>query len=377
MIYLDYAAATPVDDAVLAAMQPFWQEEFYNPSAAYAGARRVAIALEDARRTVAATLGARPTEILFTAGGTEANNLAIHGVMARYPGAHLAVSAIEHKAVLEVAQQYPHDIIPVNEQGHVSVEAVTQAITDKTVLVSVMYANNEIGSIQPLAHITQAVAKVRAERVKNGNSLPLYVHTDASQAGNYLDLHVSRLGVDLMTLNGGKIYGPKQTGALFIKSGIELTPLILGGGQEKGLRSGTENVAGVVGFATALKNAQECRKTEVERLQKLQKQFENGLQTVAPNATIHSRGNRLPNIVHVSFPDIDNERLMIQLDEQGIICAVGSACQASNDDPSHVLMALGLTPEDAQSSLRFSFGRPTTEQDIAQTLQALSSLLAT
>lgn len=376
MIYLDYAAATPVDDAVLTAMQPFWQEDFYNPSASYTSARRVATALADARRAVAATLGARPVELVFTAGGTEANNLAIHGVMARYPDAHLAVTAIEHKAVLEVARQYDHSVIPVDERGHVSPEAVVAAITDNTVLVSVMYANNEVGAIQPLAHITQAIAKIRTQRVADGNKLPLYVHTDASQAGNYLDLHVSRLGVDLMTLNGGKMYGPKQTGTLFVKAGIELTPLIWGGGQEKGLRSGTENVAGVVGFATALTYAQECRKTEVERLQKLQNQFEKDLQIVAPNATIHSRGNRLPNIVHVSFPGVDNERLMMQLDEQGIICAVGSACQASNDDPSHVLMAMGVTPEEAQSSLRFSFGRPTTEKDIATVLQTLKKLVA-
>lgn len=376
MIYLDHAAATPVDPAVLAAMQPFWTDDFYNPSATYTRARAVHGALEDARKKVAGLVGARPAEILFTAGGTEANNLAIHGVMQQFPKANMVVSAVEHKSVLEAAEPYNHKTVPVFESGVLDVPALEKLIDDDTVLVSVLYANNEVGSIQPLNRIAHIVQDIRHQRLLKGNKLPLYVHTDASQAGNYLDLHAKGLGVDMMTLNGGKIYGPKQTGALFVKTGVELAPLIRGGGQERGLRSGTENVAGVVGFATALEDAQRRRKTEVDRLQKLQELFAVELTTLAPGVVLNgSRGSQLPNFVHVTFPGVDNERLMMQLDEAGIMCAVGSACQASNEDPSHVLMAMGLTPEAAQRSLRFSMGRATTEADVKKAMQTLRSLL--
>lgn len=374
MIYLDYAAATPVDDAVLAAMQPFWQDEFYNPSASYLTAKGVSQKLEAARQQVAGCLGARSSEIIFTAGGTEADNLAIHGVMRQFPEANVVVSAVEHKAILVAAGQYNHQVAPVNARGLVEVSQLMKLIDDQTVLVSVMYANNEVGATQPVAEIARAIDAVCAERHTSGNKLPLYLHTDASQAGNYLDLHVSRLGVDLMTINGGKIYGPKQTGALFVKAGVELAPLVQGGGQERGLRSGTENVPGFVGLATALVKAQKKRKSEVERLQKLQTMLEKGIMTVFPEVVINSRGSRLPNFVHVTVPGKDNERMMMQLDEQGIMCAVGSACQASSDDPSHVLMAMGISEADAQSSLRFSMGRSTTEQDILKVLAALKTL---
>lgn len=375
-IYLDYAAATPVDPVVLKAMQPFWQTSFYNPSAPYLQAKAVAQALEEARKTVASCLGARPTEVIFTAGGTEADNLAIHGIMQRYPQANLVVSAIEHKAVLAMARQYEHTVAPVNANGHIDVKQLEKLIDDRTVLVSVMYANNEVGSIQPMSKVTTLVAKLRRQRQQAGNPLPLYVHTDASQAPNFLDTHVHRLGVDLMTVNGGKIYGPKQTGALFVKTGIELEPLVRGGGQERGLRSGTENVAGVIGFAAAFQLAQTKRTEETERLRVLQQLFEDMIHQIAPTAGFNGRnGMRLPNFVHVTFSGVDNERLMMQLDEQGIMCAVGSACQASNEEPSHVLMAMGLSQADAQSSLRFSMGRTTTKRDIATTVTALAQSL--
>lgn len=376
MIYLDHAAATPVDPAVLAAMQPFWSDDFYNPSATYLRAQGVHKALDEARQKVALCVGARSAEITFTAGGTEADNLAIHGIMQKYPQANVVVSAIEHEAILQAAERYSCKIAPVTPKAAVDVPALLKLIDDQTVLVSVMYANNEVGSIQSVAQISQAAAEIRQERVRSGNELPLYVHTDASQAGNYLDIHTSRLGVDLMTLNGGKIYGPKQTGVLFVKAGIELEPLIRGGGQERGLRSGTENVAGFVGLATALEIAQTQRKEEGARLQKLQKLFEDEIMKIASNAVINSGANRLPNMIHVTFPGVDNERLMMQLDEKGIMCAVGSACQASNDDPSHVLLAMGLTEAEAQSSLRFSMGRSTIESDIKETISTLQSLLA-
>lgn len=354
-------------------MKAYWQDQFYNPSATYLAARSVHAAIVEARQTVAGCIGARPVEVIFTAGGTEADNLAIHGVMQRYPKANLVVSAIEHEAILQAAKQYDHQIAPVNAKAQLDLAKLEKLINDQTVLVSVMYANNEVGSIQPISKVAGIVKQVREARRQAGNDLPLYLHTDASQATNYLDIHVSRLGVDLMTLNGGKIYGPKQTGALFVKAGLQLAPLVQGGGQERGLRSGTENVPGIVGFTKALELAQTTRKDEVSRLSELQKLFETELQDAIPEAVINSRGSRLPNFMHITIPGTDNERLMMQLDEQGIMCAVGSACQASNDDPSHVLMAMGLSEKDAQSSLRFTMGRSTTKADVSKVVAALKS----
>jgi cysteine desulfurase len=374
MIYLDYAAATPLDPTVLKVMQPFWQEQFFNPSANYLAAKSVAHDIAQARATVAGILGVRPTEIIFTAGGTEADNLAINGVMQAHPKAKLVVSAIEHDAVLQTTQQYPYQLASVDRNGLVEVDKLVAMIDDQTVLVSIMYANNELGTIQPISQINREVQKIRQDRVKRGIKLPLYFHTDASQAGNYLNLQVSRLGVDLMTLNGGKIYGPKQTGALYAKTGIILTPQVRGGGQERHIRSGTENVPGIIGFAKALEIAQELRPKESARLSKLQEQFKKLLKST-PQVVINGPKNHLPNFVHLTVPGTDNERLMMQLDEQGVVCAVGSACSASNEEPSHVLKAIGLSDSDAQSSLRFSMGRQTTANDIKKTVQALQKLL--
>ncbi|MDQ5972275.1 MAG: Cysteine desulfurase [Patescibacteria group bacterium] len=371
MIYLDYAAATPLDDSVRQAMDPFWQDQFYNPSASYLAGRRVAQELLAARTKIAIALGARPSEIVFTAGGTEADNLAINGIMDSFPGAKLLVGSTEHKAVLDAAQQYDHALVPVDHDGRIRTDKLTQLMDSKTVLVSVMYANNETGTIQPLKRIAQIVQAERQRRSQQGETLPLYFHTDASQATNYLDLHVSRLGVDMMTINGGKIYGPKQSGALYVKAGIELRPLVRGGGQERGLRSGTENVAGCIGLATAVVLAQDSRLVESERLQGLRDYFEESLKTLSPQITINGGKHRLPNNSHITFPGLDNERLMMELDEQGIVCAVGSACAASDDEPSHALQAMGLTKNEAQSSLRFTMGRTTTKKDLAKVLKAL------
>lgn len=375
MIYLDYAAATPLDPRVEKAMQPYWRQQFFNPSATYLASRKVAEAIKAARQSVAGNLGARPTEIIFTAGGTEADNLAIGGVMQKHPKAKVVVSAIEHAAVLQAAQSYPHDVAPVDKKGFINLAKLEQLIDDRTVLVSVMYANNEVGSIQPINQVAQLIQKIRSQRGQSGITLPLYLHTDASQAANYLDLHVSRLGVDLLTLNGGKMYGPKQTGILYVKAGVELNPIIRGGGQENNRRSGTENVPGLIGFTTALELAQTQRKDEIKRLTELQHQFEVELRKKIPSIVINSQGNRLPNIVHVTIPGIDNETVMMQLDEQGIMCAVGSACSASSEEPSHVLKAIGITEADAQSSLRFSFGRKTTQTELKQVVAKLRQLI--
>ena len=376
-IYLDYAAATPLDPQVLSAMQPFLTTEFYNPSATYSAGRQVRAALDAARRQVAEVLGARPSEIVFTAGGTEANNLAIHGVMRQYPAANIVTSALEHSATLKPAADYLTKIVATQADGVMIPAAVAAAIDDETVLVSIMHANNEIGTVQPLRAIAQLVAATRKQRLKAGNHLPLLLHTDACQAPNYLDVHVARLGIDLMSLNGSKVYGPKQSGALFIKAGVVLQPLIQGGGQERGLRSGTENIAGAVGFACALQLAQQQKTTESNRLLALQKTFIEQLAIALPSVQINgSRRQRLPNNVHLTIPGIDNERLLMQLDEQGIMAAAGSACSASSQTASTVLAALGLSETAARSSIRFSFGRQTTAAELEQVVKVLTELLS-
>lgn len=373
-IYLDHAAATPMDPAVLDAMLPYFSERFYNPSATYLPAVAVRKDLAAARSRVAGVLGARPNEIIFTAGGTEANNLAIRGVLEQHAGTNVVISSIEHESVLAAAHQYACKEAPVSSQGVVDIDALTGLVDDRTVLVSVMYANNEVGSVQPIHQIALRLQEARRKRQKNGNGLPLYFHTDAAQAAAYLDLHVSRLGVDFMTINAGKIYGPKQCGVLFAASHVRLTPQILGGGQERGQRSGTENVAGAIGLTTALDLVQNRRHEETKRLQELQQLFFALLEKQIPGVVINgSRKVRLPNNVHVTIPGHDNERLLLQFEEAGILCAAGSACSASNEEPSHVLRAMGVSTADAQSSLRFSMGRSTTEAAIRHAIAVLVS----
>lgn len=378
LVYLDHAAATPIDPKVLEAMKPYFSQQFYNPSATYSVAQQVHKELEAARILAAHWLGAKASEMIFTAGGSEANNLAIHGIMRQYPSANIVVSGIEHESVLAAARNYDCREAAVKADGTIDLTDLEHQIDDQTLLVSIMYANNEIGTIQPLREVSQIVNRKRAARLSNTTpSLPLYLHTDACQAANYLDLHVSRLGVDLMTLNGGKIYGPKQSGALYIKSGIKLLPLIDGGGQERGLRSGTENVAGAVGFSQALNIAQTMRQAETTRLQNLQRQFFKLLAQRIPTAVINgSPKRRLPNNIHLTLPGHDNERLLIQLDEAGILAAAGSACSASDEEPSHVLRAIGLSDVEAQASLRLTMGRTTTPDMIECTVKLLSELVS-
>lgn len=376
-IYLDYAAATPLDETVLTAMLPYLTTEFYNPSATYSAARRVQQALQQARQQAARAVGAKPSEIIFTAGGTEANNLAIHGIMRRYPQAAIVISAIEHSAVLKPAAHYAGLVAGVTADGLLDLEKITHTITDETVLVSCMYANNEIGTVQPIRALARRCAAIRTARRQSGNDLPLYLHVDACQAPNYLDVQLSRLGADLVSFNGSKIYGPKQSGILFVKGGLVLEPLIDGGGQERGLRSGTENVAGAVGFAVALERAVSLRHEEVRRLKQLQSYWYELLAEQLPAAIINgSRSHRLPNNIHLSFPGFDNERLLFELDEAGIMAAAGSACSASSQTPSTVLAALGLDVLTAQSSVRFTMGRATTRQEIKTVIAKLVELTA-
>lgn len=375
-IYLDYAAATPMDQSVFLAMQPYFSDKFYNPSATYLASQAVKKDLEAARGRIAHWLGARSSEVIFTAGTTEANNLVIQGVMRQFPNANLVVSAIEHDSVLAAAELFDHKIAPVTAKGLLDVEHTKQLIDDNTVLVSVMYANNEVGTIQPIKQLGSLVEAIRKDRRQRGVTSPLYLHTDAAQAVNYLDLHAARLKVDFMSINGGKMYGPKQSGALYVNAHARLQPQILGGGQEKGLRSGTENVAGSIGLARALESTQEMRHQEAARLRQIQHAFIRSLKEQIPAAVINgSVDNRLPNNVHITIPGHDNERLLMMLDEQGILCAAGSACSASDEEPSHVLRAMGISEADAQASLRFTMGRQTMLEDIEKTVTVLRSLL--
>jgi cysteine desulfurase len=267
-------------------------------------------------------------------------------------------------------------VASVNEKGVIDLEKLGKQISEQTVLVSIMLVNNELGTIQPIKDIAQIIEKIRQKRLAEGNKLPLYLHTDAAQAPNYLDIHVSRLGVDMLSLNGGKIYGPKQTGVLYIKTGTTLRPLFVGGGQEFGLRSGTENVAGFIGLAYALKNAQAKRAEETQRISDTRQQFEKKLQEIYSKAVINGASkSRTPHIISVTFPGLDNERLMMELDERGVQVAVGSACNASSDEPSHVLSVMGLNDDLIRSTIRFSLGRQTNQEQINQALKALKELL--
>ena len=375
-IYLDHAAATPVDRRVLKAMRPYLSDRYFNPSALYLSGKTVRKEIEAARSLVARTLGVRPGEITFTSGGTESNNLAISGVMRLYPDANVIVSAVEHDSVLSPARQYQHKEAPVEPDGRVNLPALQGLIDDKTVLVSVMYANNEIGTIQPIAEIARIIKTIRHERMLQGNQLPLYLHTDACQAANYLHLFANKLGADMMTLNGGKIYGPKQSGVLYASGNIRLQPQNLGGGQESGRRSGTENVAGIIGFATALELAQNSRNDEAARLQALQDYAFNLVASLIPSARINGSLRRIPNNMHITFPGQDNERLIMALDEQGIMAAAGSACSASSSEPSHVLRAIGLSDKEARCSLRFTMGRASRKKDLSRTIEVLAKLVA-
>jgi cysteine desulfurase len=376
-VYLDYAAATPLDPKVLASMQPYFVDKFYNPSANYTNAREISSDIKNARADVAKILSIKPEEIFFTAGGTEANNLAISGIMEANPGKKLIISAIEHESIVDPAHKYNYKIAPVDKTGKVIISELEKLIDNDTVLVSVMYANNEIGTIQPLTKIKQLITAVRQKRQEMGIDLPLYFHTDGCQAANYLSLNAAGLGLDLMTLNGGKIYGPKQSGILFIHRSVELIPQILGGGQERGIRSGTENVPSIIGFSEALKIAIGMKQEESKRLEKLRNYFIEKLETSGLNYSINgSLKNRLPNNLNLSFDGQDNETLLYKLDQEGIMCSTGSACSAQKDTISATLLAIGLNEDQALSSLRFSFGRKTTKKQIDYTVMILQKILS-
>lgn len=371
MIYLDNAAATPVDSRVLAAMMPYFSDEFYNPSAAYLSARKVRADVEEARHTLAKLIGAKSAEIIVTAGATESINLALGGVDGR-----IVTVAVEHASVLETARQRDGCVLTVDDKGRISLDELRGSLTDDVTLVSVGYVNSETGVAQNMRAIAEVIQTVRDERQVRGVTTPLYLHTDASQAAGLLDLNVSRLGVDLMTLNAGKCYGPKQVGLLYVRAGIHLKPLILGGGQEMGLRSGTENVTGIIGFAKALELAEKLRGSEVKRLSELRSKLKQYLVNNLPDVRINENTKaNSPAILNISVPGVDGERVVFGLDERGVQVATGSACAANKGVRSHVLTAMGLDEAAVDGSLRISMGRFTTEQDINQAGQIIVEVI--
>ena len=380
-IYLDYAATTPVHPEVREAMLPYLGESFGNPSATYALASRASEGVEEARTTIAGLLGCRPTEIVFTSGGTESINAGIKGVaFAQYlakVGDHIVTSAVEHHAVLHSCQyleKFGFDVtyLPVDRHGLVDPAEAAGALRERTVLVSVMTANNEIGVIQPVAEIAAAVRK-RAHEL--GRAIP--IHTDAVQGANALSLNVGELGVDLLSLSSHKFYGPKGTGVLYLKRGAPFLPQQSGGGQERQKRAGTENVAGIVGMARALELAQAGKRSYHETCGRLRDQLLEGILSRVPEAQLNGhREQRLPNNLNVSFAGADARELLRDLDEAGIAASAGSACNEETLEPSHVLLAMNVPLQQAAGTLRFTVSPETRPADIERVLAVLPDIVA-
>ena len=378
LIYMDYAATTPVRPEVVQAMLPYFSENFGNPSSIYELAQESRGAVDRARRTIARSLGCRASEVVFTSGGTESDNAAIKGVATalRNIGNHVITSSIEHHAVLHACHQleqfgFEVTYLPVDEYGLVDPREVAGAITDRTVLVSVMLANNEIGTIEPISEIADSVQR---EASKIGRKI--CVHTDAVQAVGAVDVNVKELGVDLLSLSGHKLHGPKGIGALFIKRGTPFEPLILGGGQERERRSGTENVPSIVGLAEAVRLAELERPEATIRFTRLRDRIISSIHERIPGAKLNGHPvERLPNNINVSFENVEGEPILLGLDFAGICASSGSACSSASLEPSHVLTAIGLPADLAQGSLRITIGRDTTDDDVDYMIETLTDLV--
>ena len=374
MIFLDAAATTPVRREVLDAMWPYLTGEFGNPSSHHTLGEAAATALADARRTVAAVLGCRAGEVTFTAGGTEADNLAVKGIALARQAANpqlnrVVISAVEHPAVEESARYlerfhgFTVDVVPVDGTGQVTPEAFQKVLTPETAVASVMYANNEVGTVQPIARLA-ALA----------HELGIPFHTDAVQAAGWLPLDTKALGVDAMSISGHKLGAPKGCGVLFVRGRTKLEPLIHGGGQERGRRSGTENVAGAVGLATALTLAHAGQEEQRRRVAALRDAFIKAVLAGVPGAVLTGHpAERLPSVASFCFPGTSGESVLLELERQGVVCSSGSACAAGSDAPSPVLTALGFAPEVAQTAVRFSFDATVAEADLAAAATAVEA----
>ncbi len=370
-IYLDYSATTPLASEVFEAMRPYFSEQFGNASSIHGFGREAKVAIDTAREKLAAALGALPQEIAFTSGGTEAANLAIFGVARTFAEPrHLVTSRVEHPCVLNSCKELEKSgwqitYVEPDATGMISVAAVGEALRPDTVLISIMHANNEVGTINPITEM----AKLAAER-------KILFHTDAVQTFGKLPLEVRQIPVSLLSLSGHKIYGPKGMGALFVRRGVKLQPLLFGGHQERERRAGTENVAGIVGLGKSAELMMAEQRAEAERLRTLSENFWQQVRKIFPKATLNGNpASRLPAVLSLSFPGFESTALLMSLDLQGIAVSNGSACSSGSVEVSHVLRAMKLSRERAVSTLRFSFGRYTTEAEVEATLQALTRIL--
>ena len=391
-IYLDYASTTPLSREVFSAMKPFFSDRFENPSSIYREgvlARRV---VDDSRSSIARMLLVRPEEIIFTGSGTEANNIALLGVfraakrvMKNVP--HIVTTKIEHPSILEVCKQIEREggevtYVGVSKSGVVDPKEIVATLRPETILVTVMYANNEIGTIQPMKEIARAIKHFKKQKREGDFAGAPFFHTDASQAANYLSLKTDSLGVDMLTLDASKIYGPKGIGLLFVRKDVPLSPIIFGGGQEKGIRSGTENVPAIVGFAKALELVAKLREGEVSRLTVLRDYFISELlKKFSPTGRISLNGHldiecpSLPNIVNICFLGLNAEFAVIQLDEAGVCVASASACKNLSDDSASYVIEETSGPSCSQSSLRFSLGPATTKKELDRVIKVLNKVL--
>ncbi|MGD2174569.1 MAG: cysteine desulfurase NifS [Candidatus Brocadiaceae bacterium] len=370
-VYMDHSATTPTRREVIDAMVPYFGEEYGNPSSVHSAGQRTREVVEEARRSIALQLGASPDEIVFTSGGTESDNLAIGGVAAAGgPEGHVITSAVEHKAVLkacEVLEKRGHAItrLPVDEYGRVDPADLRDALRPDTVLVSIMTANNEVGTIQPVAELAAVAAEV---------SVPF--HTDAVQAVGKIPVDVDALGVDLLSLSAHKFYGPKGVGALYVRAGTRIEPMQVGGHHEGGRRAGTENVPGIVGMAEALRLACAEMSDEAQRLRALRDHLQEGLMEAVEDVRLNGHPTeRLPHLLNLSFTNVEGESMLLSLDAVGVCVSTGSACTSGTLDPSHVLIAMGIPPEVAHGSLRFSLGRQNTREQVEYVLQKLPPIV--
>ncbi len=380
-IYFDYAAATPLDETVAQAMRQA-EVHYGNPGSLHAEGRAAREALDASRADIARVLAARPDEIVFTASSTESNNLAIFGALTaiQIPGATVLTLATEHAAVrrpMEVLREQGVSVtdVALRPDGRIDLESLGDALDDTVVLVSLAMVASEIGSLQPMGEIGKLIVAARADRQERGITTPLIFHTDAASAAGLQSLHVSRLGVDLMTFGAGKLYGPTGIAALYVRTGTPLAPMLLGGGQEHGRRAGTESITLCVGFARALVLAEDMRKSEVERLKGLRSELADLLRDI-PGLTFNTElKHSLVNTLNVSVAGHDGEDLVLALDARGYAVATGAACAESSAEPSHVLLAIGRTKEIAQASLRISLGRQTTHAQIVGLSQAIRAIM--
>ncbi|MEN4017050.1 MAG: cysteine desulfurase NifS [Methanobacterium sp.] len=373
-MYMDHSATSPVDPQVFEAMKPYFVDSFGNASTLYSLGRDARKAMESARAQVASLIGAKPEEIIFTSGGTESDNIAIKGTAYRLKdkGNHIITSAIEHPAVDETCKYLEQNgfevtYLPVYEEGIVRVSDLKDAITDKTILITIMHANNEIGTIQPVAEI----GKIAREK-------KIYFHTDAVQTVGKIPVNVKELNVDMLSLSAHKLYGPKGIGALYIRKGVRLEPIIHGGGHEKGIRPGTENVSGIVGLGKACALAEENLLDNTKYLTNLRDRLmDEVLNSVEKSYLNGHKTKRLPNNVNFRFTGIEGESLVLHLDSKGIAASTGSACSSKKLEPSHVLMAIGLKEVDAHGSLRLTLGKENTEEDVDHAIKSIKEAVET